>query len=130
MSYIENGVDPVEAECDQWPEDVLAELLTIVIYLRDTPADDWIRPDYAPLQGKLDPLGELRVITVEVGQAVHYRILGFMNDSALEFTMLAAGRKTRRFSYAEIGALALKRMANVKSHPQRYSHQAEWMTDE
>jgi len=126
-SYIEGGVDQIRLWYGQQPLDVQAELLNIIMYLRDTPADDWVRPDYDQLKGSLADLGELRVINVEASLRVHYRVLGFMDQRALEFTMLAADRKTRRFSYREIGALALRRKALIHSSRPTYSGPADWI---
>lgn len=129
-SYVKDGRDEVHFWYDQQPSDVQAELLIIIMYLRDEPAEAWVRPDYAQLQGKLGSLGELRVITVEADQKVHYRVLGFMDEGAGEFTMLAADRKTRRFSYREIGAIALNRKIEVQSNRKIYSQPADWIFDD
>lgn len=126
-SYTKDGRDEIRFWYDQQPMDVQAELLNIIMYLRDEPADAWVRPDYAQLQGKLAPLGELRVITVEAEQKVHYRVLGFMDEAAGEFTMLAADRKTRRFEYREIGDLALRRKIEVQSNRAMHSQSADWI---
>jgi hypothetical protein len=105
-SYVENGVDQVQLWYDQQVTNVRTEFDNIVKYLRDAPLEDWEPPDFKFLQGKLSVLGELRVIE-ETKPKTHYRVLGFMDESAMEFTMLAAARKTRYFSYNDIGPIAL-----------------------
>jgi hypothetical protein len=126
-SYVENGSDQVQLWYEQQLPSVQAELLNIIMYLRDAPIDDWSRPDYAQLRGKLASLSELRLITCEGNQTVHYRVLGFLEEAALEFTMLAAARKTRHFGYAEIGALALARKHAVQLDRDKYSWAANWI---
>ena len=128
-SYIEKGIDQIQFWYDQQIPSVQAEFFTIVSYLRDTDWSGWGRPDYAHLEGKLELLGELRVINKEGNQTVHYRILGFADEETLEFTMLAASRKTQRFSYADLGSLALRRRSNVLSKRNEHSQIARWLIE-
>lgn len=125
-SYVSNQGDEVRLWYDDQVETVRAELTTIVGFLRDQPKEFWECQDYKTLTGPLFSLGEIRIIV----NNVHYRILGFRDDGAMEFTMLIPARKTRHFSYKTIGGVALRRMSEVKSYRAKFSQKADWIPND
>jgi hypothetical protein len=78
-------------------------------YLRQRPRNEWRRPDFDLLSGKMRAVGEIRLKVDK-----QYRILGFFGPGQSEFTMLIGSSK-KGSSYDPTNTLetALDRMAQV-----------------
>lgn len=129
-SYCSENGDEIRDWYEQQTPSVQAELTVVVAHLQPLDVKSWNDSDrdYKDLQDKLLPLGELRIIVEKDTGKEHYRILGFMDEIRWEFTMLFAGRKTRKFDfYKRHGPTALTRKSEIESNRARFSCSADWM---
>jgi hypothetical protein len=91
-------------------EPVKAAIDVVLEYLRQRPRDEWRRPDFDLLSGKMRQIGEIRLKE----DKRQYRIFGFFGPGRSEFTLLiGASKKGNSYSPKEARVTALKRMAQV-----------------
>jgi hypothetical protein len=99
---------------DDWysrqPEGVQGALDVALEYLVQRPRNEWRRPEFDLLSGKMRAIGEIR-LKVDNKQ---YRILGFFGPGRSDFTLLVGSTKKGK-TYNPTGTLetALKRMSDV-----------------
>jgi hypothetical protein len=84
-------------------------------FLSQRPRDEWRRPEFDLLSGKLRSIGEIRFKVDK-----QYRVLGFFGPARSDFTMLI-GCSKKGSSYDPISACetALERMTQVQSDGSR-----------
>jgi hypothetical protein len=105
---------------DDWyyrqSDDVQSALDVALEYLIQRPREEWRRPEFDLLSGKLREIGEIRLKVDK-----QYRILGFFGPRQSEFTLLIGASK-KGSNYNPRGALdtALERMDQVRADG-RYS---------
>jgi hypothetical protein len=81
-------------------------------YLVQRPRNEWRRPEFDLLTGKMREIGEIRFKVDK-----QYRILGFFGPGRADFTLLVGASK-KGATYDPPGALetALRRMSEVKAN--------------
>jgi hypothetical protein len=88
---------------------VQAGIDVVLEYLRQCPRDEWRRPDFDLLSGKMREIGEIRLKVDK-----QYRILGFFGPSRSEFTLLiGASKRGNKYCPKEACETALRRMAQI-----------------
>jgi hypothetical protein len=92
-------------------DDVRAALDAALEYLIQRPRNEWRRPEFDLLSGKMREIGEIRLKADK-----EYRMFGFFGPGRSDFTLLIGASKKGK-TYDPIGALetALERMARVKA---------------
>jgi hypothetical protein len=104
---------------DDWygrqSDEVRAALDAALEYLIQRPRNEWRRPEFDLLSGKMREIGEIRLKADK-----EYRIFGFFGPGRSDFTLLIGASKKGK-TYDPIGALetALERMTRVKSDGRR-----------
>jgi hypothetical protein len=84
-------------------------------YLEQRPREEWRRPDFDLLSGKLRVLGEIRLKVDK-----QYRIFGFFGPGQSEFTMLVgASKKVKNYDPPNALDTALNRRAEVLADGRR-----------
>lgn len=84
-------------------------------FLAQRPRDEWRRPEFDLLSGKIRVLGEIRLKVDK-----QYRILGFFGPRPSEFTMLVgASKKGRTYDPRAALETALARRAEVLADGRR-----------
>ena len=103
------GRDMIDDWCNRQSEDVQAALDVALEYLVQRPRNEWRRPEFDLLSGKMRAVGEIRLKVDK-----QYRILGFFGPGRSDFTLLIGSSKKGN-SYNPTGTLetALKRMSEV-----------------
>jgi hypothetical protein len=96
-------------------EDVQGAVDVALEYLIQRPRQEWRRPEFDLLSGKMRAIGEIRLKVDK-----QYRILGFFGPSRSDFTMLVGSSKKGK-NYDPPGALetALDRMREVLADGRR-----------
>lgn len=78
-------------------------------YLSQRPRDEWRRPEFDLLSGKMKGIGEIRLKVDK-----QYRILGFFGPRQSEFTLLiGSSKKGKNYDPHETLETALYRMSEV-----------------
>jgi hypothetical protein len=106
------GRDAIDDWYGRQHDDVCAIMDAVLEYLSQRPRNEWRRPEFDQLSGKMRELGEIRF----KANRVQYRILGFHGPRRSEFTLLVAAKKKGRV-YDPKSALetALSRKAEVEA---------------
>jgi hypothetical protein len=106
------GRDMIEDWYVRQHKDVQVAFDVALEYLAQRGRNDWRRPEFDLLSGKLREIGEIRFKVDK-----QYRILGFFGPNKSDFTLLVGSSKKGR-NYDPRNALetALDRMAQVKSN--------------
>lgn len=104
------GRDMIDDWYSRQPEGVQGALDVALEYLVQRPRNEWRRPEFDLLSGKMRAIGEIR-LKVDNKQ---YRILGFFGPGRSDFTLLVGSTKKGK-TYNPTGTLetALKRMSDV-----------------
>jgi hypothetical protein len=115
------GRDTIDDWRGRHPDAVCAALDVALEFLVQRPRNEWLRPRFDLLSGKMREVGEIRIKVDK-----QYRILGFFGPSRSEFTLLIGASKKGK-TYDPVGTLeiALKRMSKVKSDG-RYSRACDF----
>jgi hypothetical protein len=109
------GRDMIDDWYRRQSDEVQGALDVALEYLVQRPRDEWRRPEFDLLSGKMRAVGEIRLKVDK-----QYRILGFFGPGRSDFTLLVGASKKGKV-YSPTGALetALKRMAEVKADGRR-----------
>src|ERR1700730_3768654 len=109
------GRDMIDDWCGRQTDEVRAALDTALEFLVQRPRNEWRRPDFDLLSGKMREIGEIRFRVDK-----QYRILGFFGPGRSEFTLLVGASKKGR-SYDPKNALetALDRSKDVRNDGRR-----------
>jgi hypothetical protein len=110
-----SGRDLFQVWYDDQTEAVQAAVDVALEFLVQRPRDEWRRPAFDLLSGKMRELGEIRFKVDK-----QYRILGFFGPNASEFTMLiGASKKGSNYDPRNALETALERMGQVKADGRR-----------
>lgn len=98
---------------DDWyghQSDELRSALDVTLeYLRQRPRQEWRRPDFDLLSGKMRSIGEIRLKVDK-----QYRIFGFFGSGRTDFTLLiGASKKGNSYTPKEALETALRRRDDV-----------------
>jgi hypothetical protein len=109
------GRDMIDDWCGRQTDEVRAALDTALEFLVQRPRNEWRRPEFDLLSGKMREIGEIRMKVDK-----QYRILGFFGPGRSEFTLLIGSSKKGKI-YSPLGTLetALERMKQVKADGRR-----------
>jgi hypothetical protein len=109
------GRDMIEDWCEDESDAVQAAVDVALEYLVQRPRNEWRRPEFDLLSGRMREIGEIRF---KVDKP--YRIFGFFGPNAREFTLLVgASKKGNNYTPRNALETALERMAVVKSDGRR-----------
>ena len=105
-----SGRDMIDDWYSRQSEDVQAAVEVALEYLIQRPRQEWRRPEFDLLSGKLREIGEIRLKVDK-----QYRILGFFGPSRSDFTLLiGASKKGNQYDPRNALETALDRMTQVK----------------
>jgi hypothetical protein len=104
---------------DDWiarqSDDVQAALEVALEYLVQRPRDEWRRPEFDLLSGKMREVGEIRFKVDK-----QYRIFGFFGPGRSDFTLLVgASKKGNQYNPRNALETALDRMQQIKDDGRR-----------
>src|SRR6266566_4445383 len=110
-----SGRDVIDDWYNRQSESVQGAVDVALEYLSQRPRQEWRRPEFDLLSGKMRAIGEIRLKVDK-----QYRILGFFGPSRSDFTMLIGSSKKGQ-NYDPPGALdtALNRMKEVLADGRR-----------
>jgi len=109
------GQDMIDDWYKRRSEKVQAALDVALEYLVQRPRDEWRRPQFDLLSGKMRAIGEIRLKVDK-----QYRVLGFFGPGRSDFTLLiGASKKGTTYDPIDTLETALKRMAEVTTHEGR-----------
>jgi hypothetical protein len=110
-----SGRDMIDDWNSRQSDGVQAAVAVALEYLVQRPRNEWRRPDFDLLSGKMREIGEIRFRVDK-----QYRILGFFGPGRSEFTLLVGASKKGR-SYDPKNALetALDRSKDVRNDGRR-----------
>jgi hypothetical protein len=105
------GRDMIDDWYNRQTDEVRAALDAALEFLVQRPRNEWRRPEFDLLSGKLREIGEIRL-------KVHrqYRIFGFFGPGRMDFTLLIGASKKGK-SYSPRGTLetAFERMKQIRA---------------
>ena len=106
-----NGRDMIDDWYGRQSDAVRAALDVALEYLVQRPRNEWGRPEFDLLSGKMREVGEIRFKVDK-----QYRVLGFFGPGRAEFTLLiGASKKGKVYDPKATQDTALKRMSQVKT---------------
>src|SRR3984893_16651279 len=104
------GRDMIDDWCGRQTDEVRAALDTALEFLVQRPRNEWRRPEFDLLSGKMREIGEIRMKVDK-----QYRILGFFGPGRSEFTLLiGASKKGKNYDPKNALDTAADRMDDVK----------------
>jgi len=110
-----NGRDMIDDWNNRQSDEVQAAMAVALEYLVQRPRDEWRRPEFDLLSGKMREIGEIRFKVDK-----QYRILGFFGPGRSEFTLLiGTSKKGRNYDPRNTLETALQRMEEVKQNGSR-----------
>jgi len=110
-----SGRDMFQVWYEDQSEAVQAAVDVAFEFLIQRARDEWRRPEFDLLSGKMREIGEVRFKVDK-----QYRILGFFGPNASEFTILiGASKKGGNYTPRNALETALERMAQVKADGRR-----------
>jgi hypothetical protein len=110
-----SGRDMIDDWHGRQSDEVQATMAVALEYLVQRPRNEWRRPEFDLLSGKLREIGEIRFKVDK-----QYRILGFFGPSRSDFTLLVGASK-KGSNYDPKNALdtALGRMKQIRNDGRR-----------
>jgi hypothetical protein len=110
-----SGRDMINDWLARQSDDVTAAVEVAIEYLVQRPREEWRRPEFDLLSGKMREIGEIRFRADK-----QYRILGFFGPSRSDFTLLVGtSKKGKNYDPRNALETALDRMAEVKTDGRR-----------
>ena len=104
-----SGRDMIEDWYRRQSDEVQTAFDVVREFLEQRPRDEWRRPDFDILSGKLRVLGEIRFKVDK-----QYRVFGFFGPGQSEFTMLiGASKKSKNYDPRDALDTALTRRLDV-----------------
>ena len=104
-----SGRDMIDDWYNRQSEAVQGAVDVTLEYLSQRPRDEWRRPEFDLLSGKMRAIGEIRFKVDK-----QYRILGFFGPARSDFTMLiGASKKGQNYDPQGTMETALDRMAQI-----------------
>jgi hypothetical protein len=103
------GRDMIDDWYKRQTTEIQAALDVALEYLVQRPRNEWRRPEFDLLSGRMRALGEIRLKVDK-----QYRILGFFGAGRADFTLhIGAGKKGKIYNPTDTLETALRRMAHV-----------------
>jgi hypothetical protein len=109
------GRDMIDDWYNRQTDDVQSAVDVALEYLRQRPRNEWRRPEFDLLSGKMRSIGEIRLKVDK-----QYRILGFFGPGRSDFTMvIGSSKKGRNYDPKRTLETALDRMTHVMADGRR-----------
>jgi hypothetical protein len=106
-----SGRDMIDDWFERQSDAVQAAVGVALEFLAQRPRDEWRRPEFDLLSGRMREIGEIRLKSDK-----QYRILGFFGPEQTNFTLLVgASKKGRNYDPRNALETALDRMTQVRA---------------